>query len=91
MNKIIELFDIEGKIIDCGNHGGGYINDTYAVTCEKEDGSKIRYILQRINHNIFKNPEGLMDNFCLICDYLKGIIEANGGDPNRETLTVIPS
>ena len=91
MNKIIELFDIEGKIVDCGNHGGGYINDTYAVVCEKEDGSKIRYILQRINHNIFKNPEGLMDNFVLVCDYLKEIVKANGGDPTRETLTVIPT
>ena len=91
MNKIIELFDIEGKIVDCGNHGDGYINDTYAVTCEKEDGSKIRYILQRINHDIFKDPEGLMENFCLVCDYLKRIVSENGGDPNRETLTVIPT
>ena len=35
---------------------------------KKEDGSKIRYILQRINHSIFKNPEGLMDNFVLVCE-----------------------
>ena len=91
MNKIIELFDIEGKILDCGNHGGGYINDTYCVTCEKEDGSKVRYILQKINHDIFKDPEGLMENFCLVCDYLKEIVTANGGDPTRETLTVIPT
>lgn len=91
MNNIIELFDIEGKVLESNPHGGGYINDTYRVVCEKEDGSKISYILQRINHNIFKDPEGLMENFVLICDYLKKIVEAEGGDPYRETLTVIPT
>lgn len=91
MNKIIELFDIEGTVSESKPHGGGYINDTYRVVCEKEDGSKISYILQRINHNIFKDPEGLMENFVMICDYLKQVVEAEGGDPYRETLTVIPS
>ena len=91
MNKIAELFQIEGKILEVVPHGGGYINDTYAVTCEKEDGSKKRYILQRINHDIFKNPEALMENFVMVCDYLKNMVEKQGGDPSRETLTVIPT
>lgn len=91
MDKIAELFDIEGKILEVVPHGGGYINDTYAVTCKKEDGSRIRYILQRINHDIFKNPEGLMENFVMICDYLKEVVSSMGGDPDRETLTVVPS
>ena len=91
MIKIVELFQIEGKVLEVVPHGGGYINDTYAVSCEKEDGTKIRYILQRINHDIFKNPEGLMDNFVMVCDYLKEIVSSLGGDPKRETLTVIPT
>lgn len=91
MNKIVELFDTEGNVVECVPHGGGYINDTYLVTCEKNDGEKIRYILQRINHNIFKDPESLMENFAMVCDYLKGIVEAAGGDSLRETLTVIPT
>lgn len=91
MNKIAELFQIEGKILEAVPHGCGYINDTYAVSCELEDGSKKRYILQRINHDIFKNPEALMDNFVMICDYLKDIVAKKGGNPDRETLTVIPT
>lgn len=91
MNKIVELFDLEGKVLEVVPHGGGYINDTYAVTCEKENGDKARYILQKINHDIFKNPEGLMDNFALVCDYLKEIVKAEGGDPFRETLTIVPA
>ena len=38
--------------------GGGHINDTYCVN--SADGS--RYILQRINHNVFRQPEKLMEN-----------------------------
>lgn len=91
MDKIIELFDIEGKVLESKPHGGGYINDTYRVTCEKEDGTQIRYILQRINHNIFKDPAALMENYVLICDYLKEIVKEQGGDPYRETLTAIPT
>lgn len=91
MNKIAELFQIEGEILEVVPHGCGYINDTYAVSCELEDGSKKRYILQRINHDIFKNPEVLMDNFVMICDYLKDIVAKKGGNPDRETLTVIPT
>ena len=89
MKRIAELFNIEGEILEVVPHGGGYINDTYAVSCQREDGSKVRYILQRINHDIFKNPEALMDNFVMVCDYLKNIVKEQGGDPSRETLTVI--
>ncbi len=91
MNKIVELFDLEGKVLEVAPHGGGYINDTYAVTCEKENGDKAYYILQRINHDIFKDPAGLMNNFALVCDYLKEIVKVQGGDPFRETLTIIPA
>ncbi len=91
MDKVIELFDIEGRVTECKPHGGGYINDTYLVTAEKENGAKIRYILQRINHNIFKDPASLMDNFVMVCDYLKEIVKEKGGDPVRETMTVVPT
>lgn len=91
MDKIIELFDIEGKILKWENYGGGYINDTFRVTCEKEDGTQARYILQRINHHIFKDPEALMENYALVCDYLKEMVKSEGGDPLRETLTIVPT
>ena len=91
MNKIIEMFDIEGKVLEYASHGGGYINDTYLVVSEKNNGEKVRYILQRINHNIFKDPVSLMENFAMVCDYLKEIVKTAGGDPMRETLTIVPT
>ncbi len=64
-------------------YGNGHINDTYVV-----DGSP-RYILQSINTSVFKDPEGLMENICGITEHIKAKLISNGGDPNRETLTVI--
>ena len=64
--------------------GGGHINRTYRVITD----DKV-YLLQQINHKVFKNPEGLMDNFAKVTEYIKGKISEKGGDPERETLTVI--
>ena len=63
--------------------GNGHINDTYVV-----DGSP-KYILQSINTSIFKDPEGLMQNICGITEHIKAKLIEKGGDPDRETLTVI--
>lgn len=64
-------------------YGNGHINDTYIT-----EGSP-KYILQRINSNVFKKPEEVMENIGKVCDYLREKISAEGGDPDRETLTLI--
>lgn len=69
-------------------YGNGHINDTYMILADLPDGEKI-YILQRINTNVFKNPELLMENFVSVSEYLAEQIKKNGGDPEREALTVI--
>ena len=45
------------------------------------------YIHQRINHNIFKQPENLMDNIVRVTRHAREQIVAAGGDPVRETST----
>lgn len=72
-------------------YGCGHINETYAVYCKSETQAPRRYILQRINTNVFRDPEGLMNNILAVTAYLREQITANGGDPRRETLTVIPT
>ena len=88
IEKIIANFDIEGECIYSEPFGCGHINDTYAVYMKKETKPPARYILQRINSEIFDVKE-LMENICLVTDYLKGRIAAEGGDPSRNTLTVV--
>lgn len=84
-------FAIEGEVVDVSKIETGHINSTFVVACKKPDGSPIRYILQTVNTTIFKDPEALMENIRGVTDYLKTIIVANGGDINRETLSLIPT
>ncbi len=63
-------------------YGNGHINDTYLVKVS-------RFILQKININIFTNPDGLMENIENVPSFLRDKIIASGGNPERETLTVI--
>ena len=64
--NIINQFDIRGNVTDVKPLGNGHINDTWLVTtcCEK-------YTFQRINTNIFKTPDNLMDNMFAVTEYLK--------------------
>ena len=68
--------------------GAGHINDTFAVWAA--DRSK-RWILQRINTDTFTDPAGLMENVTGVTTYLRRQIIERGGDPDRETLNVIPT
>lgn len=63
----------------------GHINKTFIVTDEKDR----RWILQRINTDIFTRPHELMENVENVTAFLRKKIAAAGGDPSRETLTVI--
>ena len=82
-------FDFGGPMVcDSHHYGEGHINDTFVVW--REDHSK-RFILQRINTDTFTNPVGLMENVCGVTRHLRAKILAEGGDPARETLNVIPT
>ena len=78
--NIAEQFALPTAIAALKPLGNGLINFTYLVTCE--DGS--RYVLQKINQNVFRDPARLMENFAGVCRFLEKKIAAEGGDPARE-------
>ncbi|MBQ3017058.1 MAG: ROK family protein [Clostridia bacterium] len=86
--KISENFKIEGEVVCSVPYGNGHINDTFLITTRVNGGEK-KYVLQRINKNVFKNPDLLMKNFALVTEHLAKKIKATGGDPKRETLNLI--
>ncbi len=90
-DKIASQFAIEGKMIEVIPYGSGHINDTIRVTCDLGEGKTRRYILQRMNDDIFKNPEELMENVMNVTSFLRKKIVEQGGNPDRETLNVIPT
>ncbi len=87
--EIIEQFKFEGDWMETALYGTGHINDTFAARFRKANGATHRYILQRINHNVFRDPEALMENIARVTGHLRKKIVASGGDPERETLNLI--
>lgn len=90
LQEVICHFQITGTLIECITFGNGHINDTYRLTYES-DGEQKHYILQKMNKNIFKQPVELMENVLGVTSHLKKKILENGGDPERETLNVVPT
>lgn len=88
---ITRMFTIRGTCKDIAPYGTGHINDTYLVNME--DGRTVTpYILQRINHDIFKNPPLLMENILRVTSHVRDkLSRLPGHNPDRESLTVIPT
>lgn len=84
-------FQLDGMVMSAVPYGSGHINDTFLMTLRKDDGSEGRVILQRMNKSIFKKPVELMENIMGVTSFLRERIIENGGDPERETLNVIPT
>lgn len=87
--EVIKGFAFQGRMKECVPYGSGHINDTYRLTYDTPDGEK-RYILQRMNGSIFTDPVGLMENIGGVTGWLRKKIEEAGGDPERETLNIVP-
>lgn len=83
-------FRLDGKTLEIKPYGSGHINDTFRLI-QETDGEQKAYILQRMNGEIFKNRDELMENIVRVTDFIKRKIIAQGGDPDRETLQIIPT
>jgi Ser/Thr protein kinase RdoA (MazF antagonist) len=88
---LVRHFQFEGDFLDAFPCGNGHINDTYEVRLQRADGLPRRYILQRINHHVFRDPPGLMHNIEAVTSHLRKKVVGAGGDPERETLNLIPT
>jgi hypothetical protein len=91
--EIVTHFQMDGDVAEIAPYGTGHINGTYRVTCRLPgEGRRERaYILQRINQNIFKQPENLMQNMERVTAHLRQKIGSNGGDSQRRVITLIPT
>lgn len=81
-------FPVNGELAEIRPYGNGHINDTYLVEMQ-EGAERWNLILQRINSDIFKKPDELMENILSVTSHLRRKIEAEGGNPDRETLNVV--
>ena len=66
----IDTFDIKGRLVELEPFGNGLINDTYLAKFSSGSGTA-SYILQRINHHVFRDPASLMANVERVCHHIR--------------------
>lgn len=88
-NAIISHFDVQGDVTEIKPLGNGLINDTFVVKTASPDTPD--YVLQRINHNIFKDVDTLQHNIDAVTRHIrKKLTEAGADDIDRKVLTFVP-
>jgi hypothetical protein len=90
LERICTAFAVEGRWVSSCPIPSGHINDTYCSQFE-DGGRTIQYVNQRINHLVFREPEKLMENIERVTRFARERILAAGGNPDRETLTIVPT
>lgn len=66
MIDIANQFSIDGKVLKVEDYANGLVNKTYLIVTTKK-----KYLMQKINHYVFRKPDLLMNNIFLITNYLK--------------------
>ncbi|MCX7009875.1 MAG: aminoglycoside phosphotransferase family protein [Kiritimatiellaeota bacterium] len=89
IREVVEFFHLPGAFVSATPFGSGHINDTYRVTM-LDHGRDVRYIVQWINHHVFKNPAALMANLERVTAHLhKKLAAAGVNDTSRRALTLV--
>ena len=89
LDEVLNAYDYPATLVGAVRYGQGHINDTFCVICQPQEGDAIRYILQGLSLAAFPHPDELMENFIGITSYLREKVIAAGGDPLRETLSLV--
>lgn len=79
---VASRFATRGNAVLCGGYGAGHINTTLLVAT---DAGRL-YILQRINTDIFRHPDELMQNIVAVTEHL----QKKAADP-RHALRLVPT
>ena len=78
LEKVLAEFGFVGSPEEFGD---GHINSTYKI--------KSKYILQKINTNVFTNPQGVMENAFAVTGYIRKQLALHGVDPSRKTIEFV--
>ncbi|HWD87311.1 MAG TPA: aminoglycoside phosphotransferase family protein [Mucilaginibacter sp.] len=88
LSDLVSKFSIDADIASIKPFGSGHINDTYRIF--NADAEEHDYLLQRINHYVFKNVPLLMSNLVHVTDHLKQRLSSLPKDEiEKMVLTVI--
>lgn len=89
IENIVKNFKFKGEFVNGYRYGSGHINQTYVAIFKQSEFNYRRYLLQKINHQVFKNVEGLMSNIKHVTEFQRQSILNQGGNPDLESLTLV--
>lgn len=91
MDRLMQIagrFEISAPIVRIAPLGSGLVNDTYRMETA-DDGPD--YVLQRINHHVFRDVELLQRNIERITSHIRRkLVEAGEAEPDRKVVRLIP-
>ncbi|MGO9204436.1 MAG: phosphotransferase enzyme family protein [Limisphaerales bacterium] len=91
LQHISKQFQIYGEILHAETFKIGHINETYSATYD-QGGTRVRYIHQKVNKTVFRNPPELMKNLMRVTTHIRHKLEAQTADDiTRRSLIVIPT
>lgn len=89
LRSVVSGFPLLGRFRGGSPYGSGHINDTFAVVFDQA-GTPVRYVLQRINHRIFKDIPALMENIARVTEHAtRKVNQRPGDDAARGALTLV--
>lgn len=80
--EVISQFEFSEKLVNFARFGNGHINDTFIINTDTD----IKYVLQRINTNVFKKPDEVMENIINVTEFIRKKLEEQNGDVQRGTM-----
>ena len=86
--KIAEGFGIKTDSLMYTECQKGHVNSTFFVNTDGGD-SEPKYVFQRINTSVFKNPDQLMSNIFNVTSHIRSKLLAEGKDEKRGVLNFI--
>lgn len=90
LHLVIEKFALEGSIQSITPYGTGHIHDTYRL--QNADSALPDYLLQRINHQVFRQVPELMANLERVTAHIRQkTAHLSMSDSIQQVLTLIPA
>ncbi|MFD2157430.1 phosphotransferase enzyme family protein [Rubritalea tangerina] len=91
IEEISHEFAIAGDFVEGHEINSGHINTTYLATYRRESGEIRRYILQRINEQVFKDPLAVMHNVECVTRHINWKVLRVKRDLGGQTLNLYPA
>ena len=85
LRDIMSQFVVYGDFLVAVPFGNGNVNDTFQLTYD-QGGIRLHYTLQRINHQVFKEPDKVMNNVERVTGHILNKIRAEHMETKKRTL-----